>query len=62
MPMKTLSLDQFIFVAVEGGPETLPAWDLFKQQLGLPAGAGGPLHSSHQQSKNRYGTVRRRTL
>jgi len=40
---ETLSLDQFIwyrvicllvkaiFVAVEGGPETLPSWDLFKQ-------------------------------
>jgi hypothetical protein len=47
-----------IFVAVKGGTGTLPSWDLVKQQLGLPVGAGDCLHSSRQQSKNRYGTVR----
>jgi hypothetical protein len=28
-----------IFVAVEGGPETLTSWDLVKKQQGLPVGA-----------------------
>jgi len=58
MPIKTLSLDQFVLVAMEGGPETLPSWDLFTQQLGLPAEVGDPLHSSHQLSKNRYSTAK----
>ncbi len=43
-----------IFVAVEGGPGTLPSWELFKQQLGLPSGVGDPMRTSRHQSKNRY--------
>jgi hypothetical protein len=44
-----------IFVAVEGGPGTVPSWELFKQQLGLPSGVGDPMRTSRHQSKNRYG-------
>jgi hypothetical protein len=44
-------------VMVEGGPGTLPSWVLIKQQLGLPVGAGDPIHSSRLKT----GTVRRWT-
>jgi hypothetical protein len=50
-------LVQAIFVVVKAGPKTLSSWDLVKQQLGLPVGAGDPMHSSRHKSKNRYRTA-----